>query len=61
MTREEAARELTIEYQRQREADERALEMRRQEAEARDPRIGELSDGGASLLSAGGAHAAHPA
>ena len=50
MTREEAARELTIEYQRQREADERALEMRRQEAEARDPRIGELSDGGASLL-----------
>ena len=50
MTREEAARELTIEYQRQREADERALEMRRLEAEARDPRLGELSDGGASLL-----------
>lgn len=50
MTREEAARELTIEYQRQREADERALEQRRQEAAARDPRIAELADGGASLL-----------
>lgn len=50
MTREEAARALTIEYQRQREADERALEQRRQEAAARDPRIGELADGGAGLL-----------
>lgn len=50
MTREEAARELTIEYQRQREADEHALEQRRQEAAARDPRIAELADGGASLL-----------
>ena len=50
MTREEAARELTIEYQRQREADERALEARRAEAVRRDPRIGELSDGGAALL-----------
>lgn len=50
MTREEAARELTIEYQRQREADERALEQRRQEAAARDPCIAELADGGASLL-----------
>ena len=34
MTREEAARELTIAYQRQREADERALETRSQSASA---------------------------
>lgn len=50
MTREEAARELSLEYQRQREADERALEARRQQAEALDPRIAELADGGAGLL-----------
>ncbi len=50
MTREEAARTLTIEYQRQREENERALTARREEAARRDPRIAELCDGGAGLL-----------
>ena len=50
MTREEAARSLNIEYQRQREQNERELENRRMLAAEKDPRIEELSDGGAALL-----------
>ena len=50
MTRDEAARSLTIEYQRQREENERALDGRRAKAIGLDPRIGELLSGEAGRL-----------